>query len=90
LLLQLGHKYGLVTSSNYQDLMALIEDTGGENRQELDRKISQAAQVCCSAAAAAAAAADTVFVMLLPATAFDVCTPFAKLSFCATSKVCLD
>jgi len=82
LLLQLGPKYGLVSSSNYLDLMALIEDTGDQNLQELDRRISRTAQVCRSAAAA-----DAVIVMLLPGTAFDVCTPYAKPSFCAPSNL---
>lgn len=60
--------------------MALIEDTGDQNLQELDRRISRIAQVCRSAAA------DTVIIMLNPATAFDVCTPFAKGLLCAPSN----
>ncbi|KAA6428745.1 MAG: hypothetical protein FRX49_01620 [Trebouxia sp. A1-2] len=45
--IDLGPKYGLVSSSNYLELMALVEDTGGEDLQELDRRLSRTAQVFC-------------------------------------------
>ena len=70
--------------------MALVEDTGGEDLQELDRRLSRTAQVCCSAAAAAA---DTVIILLVPATAFYcnslLCLPTIcnRFTLC-TSKLC--